>query len=169
MKNKTKINRSACFPFPIKQEKSDSREKMKAIPKIYGRNPLCTEHNLSAGHTVAKFHRFYISMSSNHLVYIEQDHGHPLKVNDVHEFHSTENVLYFLWINHSFFSKLLVLVTIFTWITGVMRVTLPTHCLIFTIASPSKIIPHSKWPAALDHMFALHYFTTFSTIKQLTF
>lgn len=165
MKNKKKIKRSACFPFPIKWEKSNSREKIKAIPKIYGRNPLCTVHNLSAGHTVMKLHHFYISMSSNHLVYIEQDHGHPLKVSNTHEFHSTENVLHFLWTNHSFSSKLLVLVTIVTWITGVMRVTLPTHCLIFTIASPSKIIPQSKWPAALDHMFALHYSITSSTVK----
>lgn len=161
MKNKKKINRSACFPFPIKWEKSNSREKIKAVPKIFERNSLCTVHNLSAGHTVMKLHHFYISMSSSHLVFIEQD----LKVNNAHEFHSTENVLYFLWINHSFFSKLLVLVTIVTWITGMMRVTLPTHCLIFTIASPSKIIPQSKWPAALDHMFALHYFITFSTVK----
>lgn len=46
--------------------------------------------------TVMNFHHFYISMSSNHTVYIEQGHGHPLKVNDVHEFQSTENALYFL-------------------------------------------------------------------------
>lgn len=139
MKNKKKINWSAYFPFPIKPEWSDSREKKKAIPTVYGRNPLCTVHNLSAGHTIMKLHHFCNCVQQSW--FIEQDHGHPLKVNEVHEFQSAENILYFLWINHIFFSKLLVLVTIVTWITGVMRVTLPTHLLIFTTASPSKVIP----------------------------
>lgn len=147
-------------------------KKLKATPKIYGRNALCTVHNLSAGLTVMKLHHFYINMSSNHMVYIEQDHGYPLILmngitfkiwNSCHEFQSTQNVLHFLWINHSLFPKFLVLVTIVTQITGVKRVTLPTHCLIFTIASP-----HSKWPAALDHMFALHYFINFF-YSQITY